>query len=188
MTASSVVAAIWIGLFIFWLIAAAFAKQTVRRQSGPERLAQLGLNVAAWYLLTHRLAASPQLNGRFVPDGPATGSIGVAIACAGAAFTVWARLTIGRNWSGTITVKQDHELMTGGPYAIVRHPIYAGLLLTLLGTAVVVGEWRALAALGLAFAAWRWKSLIEERLMTEQFGDAYRDYRRRVKGLIPFVL
>ena len=75
-----------------------------------------------------------------------------------------------------------------GPYAIVRHPIYSGLLLTIAGTAIVVGEWRGLVAVGLALVAWRWKSLIEERVMTEQFGSAYESYKSRVKAIIPFVL
>jgi protein-S-isoprenylcysteine O-methyltransferase Ste14 len=185
--APAVVSAVWIGLLVFWLIAAVTAKQTARRQSGPARLGHLVLLLVGWHLLTHRRPELEWLNDRFVPDMPVVAWAGVALALAGAAFAVWARLTIGRNWSGTITVKKDHELMTRGPYAIVRHPIYSGLLLTLAGTALVVGEWRAIVALGLAFAGWRWKSLMEERVMTEQFGPAYEDYKRRVKALIPFV-
>lgn len=188
LTPSSAIRAIWIGLIVVWALGAVMAKATVRRQSGPPRLAQLGLTVAAWWLLFGSNAQLGPLNNRFISDDDVIQWTGVAIAVVGAAFTLWARATLGRNWSGTITVKRDHQLMTTGPYAIVRHPIYSGLLLTLAGTAVVVGEWRALVALVVVFVAWRWKSLIEERVMIEQFGSAYETYKGRVKALIPFVL
>lgn len=184
----SLVGAIWTVLLVVWVVAAVRTKRTVRRERGPARLAQLGINVSAWLLMTNRVPVRGALDARFVPDTPAVAWAGVALALAGAAFALWARFTIGRNWSGTITLKSEHELITRGPYAIVRHPIYTGLLLTLLGTALVVGEWRGLAAVALAFIGWRWKSLVEERVMVEQFGPAYVDYRHRVKALIPFVL
>jgi protein-S-isoprenylcysteine O-methyltransferase Ste14 len=182
------VGAIWTVLLVIWVAAAVTTKRTVRRESGPARLAQLGINVTAWLLMTSRVAVGGVLDGRFVPDRLEVAWTGVALTLAGAAFALWARFTIGRNWSGTITLKREHELITRGPYSIVRHPIYTGLLLTLFGTALVVGQWRGLVAVGLAFVGWRWKSLIEERVMVEQFGPAYTDYRRRVKALIPYVL
>lgn len=181
------VAGIWFALLAVWIVGAMTAKPTVRRASRPSRLGQFALNLFAWILLTNRGPSLGCLNERFVPDLPVVSAIGLALTVAGAAFTLWARFTIGRNWSGAITVKADHELMTGGPYAIVRHPIYSGLLLTLLGTAFVVGEIPGLLAVALAFVAWKWKSLTEEQVMTEQFGERYLDYKRRVKALIPFV-
>jgi protein-S-isoprenylcysteine O-methyltransferase Ste14 len=186
--ALNVVIAIWLVLLGVWVVGAMTAKQTVRREAGPSRLGQLALNLTTWILMTNRGPDHTVLNARAVADTIAVHSLGLAIALAGACFTLWARFTIGRNWSGTITVKTDHELMTRGPYAIVRHPIYSGLLLTLLGTAFVVGEYRSFIAVGFAFAGWKWKSLTEERVMTEQFGEVYLDYKRRVKALIPFVL
>ncbi len=92
------------------------------------------------------------------------------------------------NWSGVVTVKADHELITTGPYTIVRHPIYTGLLLGFVGSAIARGEWRGVVAVVLVLASlWR-KLLLEERWMREQFGEAYETYRRRVRALIPFVL
>ena len=116
------------------------------------------------------------------------GAIGAAVNLAGLLFTVWARIHLGRNWSGTVTLKQDHELITSGPYAWVRHPIYTGLLLGFVGLAIARGEWRSiLAVVIIALAFWR-KLRIEESWMLEQFGDAYRSYRRRVAALIPGVI
>ena len=86
-----------------------------------------------------------------------------------------------------MTVKQEHELIRGGPYAQVRHPIYTGLLLAFIGTAIVRGEWRGVLAVLIVFAAlWR-KLRLEERWMTETFGDEYRRYRERTAALIPFI-
>jgi protein-S-isoprenylcysteine O-methyltransferase Ste14 len=95
---------------------------------------------------------------------------------------------LGKNWSGTVTIKEGHELIMSGPYAVVRHPIYTGLLLAFLGSALARGDWRAVLAFALAAAAlWR-KLRFEERWMRAQFGDAYAAYARRVSALVPFVL
>ncbi len=87
-----------------------------------------------------------------------------------------------------MTVKQDHTLVTHGPYALARHPIYTGLSLAFLGTAFAIGEWRGLAAFVIATASFWYKLRIEERVMRETFGDAYDRYAERVRALIPFVL
>lgn len=111
------------------------------------------------------------LSRRFLPASLAASWIGLGITLAGLLFTLWARFLLGGNWSGEITVKQDHELIRAGPYAIVRHPIYSGFLLALLGTAIAFGEIRQLVGLIFSTIGWRLKSLVEERYMTEQFGD-----------------
>ena len=103
-------------------------------------------------------------------------------------LAVGARVSLGTNWSGTVTVKQEHELITSGPYRYVRHPIYTGLLLAFSGLAIARGEWRCILALIiLALSFWR-KLRIEERFMVEQFGSAYETYRQRVSVLVPFVI
>jgi protein-S-isoprenylcysteine O-methyltransferase Ste14 len=125
---------------------------------------------------------------RLLPAWPAIAWTGLALTVIGCAFAIWARLSLGRNWSGTVTVKEGHQLMRRGPYAVVRHPIYSGGLLALLGTALVVGELRGLLGVALAFLGWGTKLRLEEAFMSEQFGAEYTRYRREVKALIPFVL
>jgi len=129
------------------------------------------------------------LGDRFLPvvSWRVWGVVGVALNFAGLLFTVWARVHLGRNWSGAVTLKQDHELITSGPYRIVRHPIYTGLLLAFAGLAVARGEWRSILGLVIMALSFWLKLRIEERLMVEQFGSAYETYRRRVNALIPFV-
>ena len=107
---------------------------------------------------------------------------------AGLGFAVWARRCLGRNWSGIVTVKQGHELIRSGPYALVRHPIYTGLLLAILGTASAIGEWRGLIAFVLITAGFVLKLRIEEDFISETFGEQYARYRAEVPALIPFIV
>jgi protein-S-isoprenylcysteine O-methyltransferase Ste14 len=149
-------------------------------------------------------APLPVLGQRFLPvdSWPVWLAVGLALNLVGLLFTVWARLHLGKNWSDIVTLKQDHELITSGPYSIVRHPIYTGLLLAFAGLAVARGEWRSiLGVVIMALSLWRchygvvimalslWRKLrIEERWMLEQFGSAYETYRQRVTALVPFVI
>jgi protein-S-isoprenylcysteine O-methyltransferase Ste14 len=128
------------------------------------------------------------LRWRLYPGIEGIAVFGMLMTLAGVLFACWARVVLGRNWSGVVQVKQDHELIERGPYRYVRHPIYTGLLLAFLGTAVAIGELRgflAVVIVGVSF--WR-KLRLEERWMSEQFGTAYADYMRRVKALVPGIL
>lgn len=106
---------------------------------------------------------------------------------AGHALAVWARFTLGRNWSGNVTLKDGHELVERGPYRFVRHPIYTGLLLALLGTAAGRDSLLAFVGFGLVAVGFTIKFREEEKLLTGHFGAQYTEYAARVKGLIPFV-
>ncbi|HTU51330.1 MAG TPA: isoprenylcysteine carboxylmethyltransferase family protein, partial [Acidobacteriaceae bacterium] len=103
-------------------------------------------------------------------------------------LAIWARLALGGNWSSDVTVKMGHTLMTSGPYAYVRHPIYSGLLLTVLGTAIVFGEARCFLAFVLMLTGFWIKFHAEENFMEEEFGQQYSNYKQRVKALIPHVI
>jgi protein-S-isoprenylcysteine O-methyltransferase Ste14 len=106
---------------------------------------------------------------------------------AGMLFAGWARLFLGGNWSSDVALKQDHTLVRSGPYRIVRHPIYTGLLVALLGTAIALGELRCFLGVLLSAIAWKIKSISEETLMVQEFGDQYARYREQVKGLVPYL-
>jgi len=168
---------IWAAVGVVWLIGTLVSKQTARREPTSSRLLHMAIMVAVFALpFSARLHVGP-LAWRFVPDSPVIAWTGLALTAAGCAFAIWARLLLGGNWSSSVTVKQDHRLIRRGPYAIVRHPIYSGFLLGLLGTAL------ALASIG-----WRMKSRREEAFMTAEFGAEYTRYQREVKALSPFVL
>jgi protein-S-isoprenylcysteine O-methyltransferase Ste14 len=174
----------WVG---YWWASSLNVKRTSRREPLQSRLLHivpLMLAVALLWLPSFPIQA---LGERFLPSGVWFFWIGAVLTLAGLLVTVWARVHLGRNWSGTITVKQDHELITSGPYKFERHPIYSGLLLAFIGVALARAEWRGVVAVVLAFCAiWR-KLRIEEQWMRDQFGIAYEEYTRRVAALVPFI-
>jgi protein-S-isoprenylcysteine O-methyltransferase Ste14 len=181
---------VWLLWLAYWGISALGVKHAVRVESSWSRFGKywLPLIVAVWLLQDVPFFRGTLLDERFVPDERWIAWLGFILTIAGLAFSIWARATLGRNWSGVVQVKQDHELIVRGPYSLVRHPIYTGLLLAFFGTALAVGAWRALLALAIvALSFWR-KLRLEERWMTEQFGDQYRQYMQRVKALVPWVL
>jgi protein-S-isoprenylcysteine O-methyltransferase Ste14 len=183
------IAGVWIAVGLVWLVmAVAGGKRTSRKQSAASRTLHLAAMVVAFGLIFSARFRPGPLGWRWAPESAALEWAGLALTVAGCAMAVWARLILGTNWSGTVTVKQGHELIRRGPYQIVRHPIYSGGLLALLGTALACGEIGALAGVALAFIGWRAKARAEEAFMTQEFGDEYVRYRREVKALIPFVL
>ena len=144
--------------------------------------------ILAWVILSRARRLSYPLNVQIVPQ-----TDGIAWACAilcvaGLAFCLWARVTIGRNWSGIVTLKENHELVVRGPYALVRHPIYTGLLAMFLATALVSGYVAGIFATVIVFFSFWIKLGDEEKLMLKQFPDQYPHYQQRVKRIIPFVL
>lgn len=183
--------AVWLIWVIGWWIFALNVKATVRRQALLPNLVNLGLLFCAFGLLWARLIPVRGLMERFLPASqwPFFSALGAVLTLMGLAFTVWARVYLGRNWSGMgATIKADHELVTGGPYGLVRHPIYSGLALAVLGTALAVGQWRAVLALALALSAIVHRIRVEERFMREKFGATYDAYTKRVRALIPKLI
>ncbi|HTU43549.1 MAG TPA: isoprenylcysteine carboxylmethyltransferase family protein [Bryobacteraceae bacterium] len=183
----SLVGYAWLAVGIIWLLAAFGTKRAVRQYAGPSRAMQVMLLVLAVMLIFFPKIRTGVLDTQFISHSTAAYGIGVALTLAGLSFALWARFFLGRNWSGEITVKKDHQLIRTGPYAIVRHPIYSGFLFALLGTAIVFGQVRCFMGLVLAAIGWRLKSLVEEQYMTEQFGAAYMAYKGQVKALVPFI-
>ena len=112
-------------------------------------------------------------------------TLGIAITAAGLLFTIWARTYLGRNWSGTVTVKVGHQLIRSGPYRWVRHPIYSGLILATIGTAIVRGQVRGIVAVVLLWIGFVMKSRIEERVMAATFGPEYEEYSRTTGAIVP---
>lgn len=184
----TVVAGLWGLWVVYWTLMAWQVKPARRHESVLKSathlvpLAVAGIMVGwphpDWGWLT-----SPSL----APDIVKTGA-GWLLIVAGLLFTVWARVRLGRNWSGIVTLKQDHELVRSGPYRWVRHPIYTGLLLAVAGTALIVGQWRGVMGWAIVFASFWFKLRREERWMLEVFGEQYSDYRRHTKAIVPGVL
>jgi protein-S-isoprenylcysteine O-methyltransferase Ste14 len=178
-------AVIWLAWIVSWIVAALWASRAEKRAiSWETALYRLILLVGA-VLLTpwaaRRFAAGQLWNVGI--DGAYALAL---LTLAGLLFTWWARIHLGRLWSGSITRKQGHRIVDSGPYALVRHPIYTGLIFALVATAVAQARATGLAGAALiAFGLWL-KARIEERFLTAELGvDAYGDYRRRVPMLVP---
>lgn len=178
----------WAGFAVVWLLGALTQKRTVRRDSVWSRFVEVSLGALAILLLWNHGLHSGLLPRSFVPRTSALSFLGLTLTIAGLAFAIVARVFIGRNWSGMVTVKKDHKLVRNGPYALVRHPIYTGTLLAVLGTVIALGETQGLLAVPFAALVLWIKSRREELLMTQEFGEEYTRYKRKVKALIPFLL
>ena len=180
--------AMWLIWIAIWVVMARRVKTTVHTESLGQRLLHLIPLYVAFYLLVARSVPWPALEIRFVPRAYWPANLGIALTIAGLALAVWARLWLAGNWSGYVTLKSGHELITTGPYRYARHPIYTGLLLALIGTGIAVGEVRALLAVLLAAGSFWWKLRREEALMRSEFGSTYVEYAARVKALVPGVV
>jgi protein-S-isoprenylcysteine O-methyltransferase len=178
----------WIIFLVVWVVAAISTKRSVYRESAEQRLRYSLLLVAGCFLLFRGYRLSYPLSARVIPHLEIIAWAGAILCVAGLGFCVWARLTLGRNWSGTVTLKEGHELIVRGPYRLVRHPIYTGLLVMSLGTFIVVGRAVGIVGLVLVFISFWIKLADEERVMVKQFPGQYAAYRARVKRLIPFLL
>jgi protein-S-isoprenylcysteine O-methyltransferase Ste14 len=173
--------AAWILLIVYLTISAIGAK----RDTEPHLLQSFGLMFAmlAAFLLPH-LPIFEFVN--FAPVNAVLSSIGVIIVVAGMAFLVWARQSLGGNWSQTVSAKQAHELVTSGPYRYVRHPMYTGGLAACVGSVIVAGG-AFVFLLVLLAPIFLWRVGAEDRLLARQFPDEFPDYARRTRALIPFV-
>lgn len=182
--ARGAIPAMWIAWVLYWLVAARNVKQTRWREPfGANALHGVPLALC-FLLLTFPRWLPRVLTARLVPPGPALPRLGTLLVAAGLLFAVWARLHLGRNWSGRVEVKTGHELVRDGPYRWVRHPIYSGMLLALAGTACAIAEWRGVIAFACAVVGVLLRIRAEETQMRRLFPE-YEEYRRRSWALIP---
>ncbi len=198
MTPENAMSAVLIGWYATWIIAARWANRT---QKHPGSLRELpyfflestGLSILLFYPLVMMLQpyVPPVLQvwfQRFWQLPVNAGWVAVGVAGAGLLFCWWARIHLGKLWSGFITRKEGHRIVDSGPYAVVRHPIYTGALTAALAAAAIRGTPLALAGLALLTVAYQMKTRLEEKFLSEELGaEAYAAYRRRVPRLVPFA-
>ncbi len=174
----------WIIFSLYWEIAAGKTREDAKRESNWSRLVHSVLANGALLLI---LIPVPGLRLRVIPNVPAWHWVGQAIEWFGLALAIWARRTLGANWSGRITAKVGHELIRSGPYKRVRHPIYTGILGMYAGTAIYVGGLHAVLGAFIALAAYLRKLRLEEANMEAIFGKSYAEYRKMSWALVPWV-
>jgi protein-S-isoprenylcysteine O-methyltransferase Ste14 len=180
---------VWLAWLLYWWQASAGTKKNQRAESLVSRLSHIVPLLLGAVLIATRQGPLPGwLSIRLLPPSLLSYATGVTLLLVGLLLTVWARRHLATNWSGTVTLKQGHELIRTGPYRWVRHPIYSGLLLGFLGTAIARGELRGFLGLALILAAFVRKLRIEERWMREKFAGDYERYSAEVSALIPLIV
>ena len=157
-------------------MAALWTKRTLYRETRGQRLRYWVLLVIAYLLLVHGQQLPYPLNLRIVPHAVPIACAGALLCMVGLGLALWARATLGRNWSGVVTLKEGHELVERGPYRIVRHPIYTGILTMFFTTALVLAHFAGFAGTLLMFASFWIKLGREEKLMLHQFPERYAAY------------
>jgi protein-S-isoprenylcysteine O-methyltransferase Ste14 len=175
----------WIIFLAYWLVAGLSAKKIERHEPSGEKLLRIAVALIAWFLLYNNDPRFGVLNRRFLPWSYWIFGLGAALAWAGVAFAIWARIHIGRYWSASVALKAGHELIRTGPYSRIRHPIYTGMLMAVAGTALAVGRYRGIAAFAIILASFIWKSKREEALLAGQFGTAFDEHRRHTGFFLP---
>jgi len=125
------------------------------------------------------------LNVRLVPNTPPVLWFGLGLTAVGVTIGIWARVSLGANWSGVVTLKDGHELISNGLYRWIRHPIYTGILLAMIGTAVIKGHLRGWVGFLIVLTAFYFKARREEGFLRQEFGDGFEEHARRTGMFLP---
>jgi protein-S-isoprenylcysteine O-methyltransferase Ste14 len=177
---------LWIAFLIYWQIKAVGTKTTRRLEPAASRILRALVFLIAIVLLSTTRIPLRWLYLQLWPPGFWPFWLGASVV-AGLLFAVWAREHLGSNWSRSVTIKQGHDLITTGPYAVVRHPIYTGILAGFLGTAIALSQVRGFIVFVLIFLILWVKLRMEEQWMCSQFGETYATYAHQTAALVPYL-
>ena len=175
----------WIVFLVYWVITAMKTRATVRQESASSRYVVLALEIAGFLLLFNERGNIGVLAGHIFPRTLAGAVAGTVATWSGIGLALWARFHLGQYWSARITLKEDHQLIRTGPYARLRHPIYTGLDLAAIGSAVVIDHWRCVLGVILIMMGYVIKARREERLLAGQFGADFEEHRKHTGFLLP---
>lgn len=183
-TVAITVALLWLIWAAYWTVNAFGNKRSVYKQSLKSRLLYLAAAIVVFTMIRNSGTSRIPIFRETI----STQITGLAMCAAGIALAIHARRILGSNWSGLITLKENHELIRTGPYRFVRHPIYSGLILAVAGSVIAADPFlRGVILLALVAIGLKLKSLGEEKILIPQFPESYPIYKREVKSLIPFV-
>jgi protein-S-isoprenylcysteine O-methyltransferase Ste14 len=175
----------WIVFVLYWIVSAIRTRDTLQTESFASRYAILLIEVAGFVLLFRHSAGIGFLGNRFMHRTLASAIVGSILTWMGIGLAIWARYHLAEYWSARITIKEDHQLIRTGPYARLRHPIYSGIVLAAIGSAVVIDQWRCVLGVCLVLIGYCIKARKEETMLTQQFGDAFREHQKHAGFLIP---
>jgi protein-S-isoprenylcysteine O-methyltransferase Ste14 len=184
------VVVVWGIFWAYWFISAlrTFSSTKRKRSSFPSRTLYFVPIIIILLIILRLPVIRSAVLSRFLPDNIALKIIGIILLIIGLGFAVWARVHLGRNWSANPVIKEDHKLIRTGPYNIVRHPIYSGIWLGVIGTAIVLEIIAGLLFMLLILVGFWLKIRGEEEILSEEFGQEYSQYKKEVKALIPYLI
>jgi protein-S-isoprenylcysteine O-methyltransferase Ste14 len=178
----------WVIFLIYWIIGAFKTRATRRKESPISRLSIVLVEIAGYLLIFNDALSIGLLGRRVLPRTALLATVGVVMTWWGIALAIWARYHLGEYWSARITIKEDHQLIRTGPYRRLRHPIYSGLIMAAVGSALLFDLWRCVVGLCLVVAGYAIKARKEEAMLGEQFGEAFREHRKHTGFLFPRFL
>ena len=182
---SAIIFGAWIVFALYWIVTSRTGNKAQKREPAEERIVHMLWLACAYFLLSDGDLPIGPLNRQFLPHRLWIALLGAALVVSGVAFTIWARRHLGKNWSAEVTIRKDHSLIRSGPYSHIRHPIYTGLLLAVVGTAIAVSEYRALVAVAIFVIGWTLKAKKEESFLAQQFGPAFEEHKRHTGFFLP---
>jgi len=178
---------LWMGLVLVWIVSALRTKRTIQSQSSASQLLYTAILVVGVYLIFAKQSGILWLDRQLFLVTPPVALVGLVVVLMGVVFSIWARVILGGNWSNFVTVKENHTLVRKGPYRVVRHPIYSGILLGMIGSALQRSELRSFVGVMICGFSFWLKTRTEEHFMVQRFGEEYLQYCHEVKALAPFI-
>jgi len=175
----------WIVFIVYWIIGAVKTRANRETESFTSRFAVLLLEGVGYVLIFSGSTGIGFLGTRFIPHTMAGAILGVVLVWSGVALAIWARYHLAEYWSARVTIKEDHQLIRTGPYTYLRHPIYSGLVLATIGSALVIDEWRCILGTCLVLVGYCFKAKIQEAMLSQHFGEAAREHQKDTGFLIP---
>ena len=175
----------WAIFVVYWIAGSLKTRATREKESSLSRITTVLVEIAGFVLLFSRATDVGFLGTRVIPRTILGAITGVAFTWAGIALAIWARYHLAEYWSARITIKEGHQLIRTGPYSNLRHPIYSGLILAAMGSALVIDHWRCVLGVCLAATGYCFKARKEEAMLEGQFGDAFREHRKHAGFLLP---
>jgi protein-S-isoprenylcysteine O-methyltransferase Ste14 len=176
---------LWVLFALYWLVSALKRKKTKQREPIAHRLSYILPMIVIFYVLYNPRFHFEWLGTYFVPATPEVQWAGVAVMVFGLGIACWARVHLGTNWSGVVTLKEGHELIRTGPYRNIRHPIYTGILIGFLGYAIVGGQVRGLIAMAVVWFSFFIKARREEKFLAQEFGPKFEEHTQHTGMFLP---
>ena len=181
----ALIQAAWVVTAAYFLISALRTNRIKRREEIGERVVDRVLLFGGYVFLFSHLPILGPRNMHFIAPRPALEVVGVVLTYLGLGLTIWSRAHLGRYWSGVVALKQDHRLIQSGPYQVVRHPLYSGIILAAIGMGLCVTTWSSLLGVALLTACFERRAHKEDTLLASEFGAEFEGYRQRTGRLIP---